>query len=70
MCIVVKFLMTSHWLVKAEPLSRLVKGIDVAFSVDRFEKEKSLFLGRRSELSSTQVFARPNEDRTPSSFLS
>lgn len=40
MYIVVKFLMTSHWLVKAEPLSRLVKGIDVAFSVDRFEKEK------------------------------
>ena len=26
--------MPRHWLLKAEPESRLVKGVDVAFSVD------------------------------------
>ena len=30
--------MPRHWLLKAEPESRLVKGVDVAFSVDLFEK--------------------------------
>ncbi|WFD24247.1 hypothetical protein MEQU1_002944 [Malassezia equina] len=32
--------MTEHWLMKAEPLTRIVKGVDVAFSVDQFEKVK------------------------------
>lgn len=32
--------MPEHWLMKAEPLTRIVKGVDVAFSVDRFEKLK------------------------------
>ncbi|KAL9941093.1 hypothetical protein V8E36_000581 [Tilletia maclaganii] len=30
-----------HWLMKAEPDSRMEKGIDVAFSVDHFEKVKT-----------------------------
>ncbi|KAK0562193.1 hypothetical protein OC844_002823 [Tilletia horrida] len=29
---------TQHWLMKAEPDSRMEKGVDVAFSVDHFEK--------------------------------
>ncbi|KAK0545833.1 hypothetical protein OC846_005509 [Tilletia horrida] len=30
-----------HWLMKAEPEARLEKGVDVAFSVDHFEKVKT-----------------------------
>ncbi|WFD08165.1 hypothetical protein MVES1_003536 [Malassezia vespertilionis] len=30
--------MADHWLMKAEPVPRIVKGIDVSFSVDQFEK--------------------------------
>ncbi|CAD6890194.1 unnamed protein product [Tilletia laevis] len=32
---------TQYWLMKAEPETRLEKGIDVAFSVDHFEKLKT-----------------------------